>query len=80
MADTTSQVKAQKWIVTKFLPKRYKQNFEEKKITLTWGGQFKFDAVSENVRIIANISTSSAKTAKGRPAYGKFDKIMRDTL
>jgi len=80
MANTKVQVKAEQWIVTEYLPKQFNQCFEKKRIELTWGGKFEFDAVSEDGKIIANISTSSARTAKGKQAIGKFHKIKGDTL
>lgn len=80
MASTKAQVRAEQWIVTEYLLMQFNQQFEEKRIDLMWGGKFKFDAVSEDRKIIANISTSAAKTAKGKQATGKFHKIRSDTL
>jgi hypothetical protein len=80
MANTKAQKIAQQWIVTEYLPKQFNQQFEEKSIDLVWGGKFKFDAVSEDRSVIANISTSAAKTAKGKQATGKFHKIHSDAL
>ena len=80
MAKTKAQVMAQRWIVTKYFPMQFNQQFEEKRIDLIWGGEFKFDAVSEDGKIIGSISTSAAKTASGKPSSGKFHKIHSDTL
>jgi hypothetical protein len=80
MANTKAQIKAQQWIIEEYLSKRFSQRFEEKQTTLEWGGKFKFDAVSEDSEIVANISTSSAKTASGKQAIGKRQKIKADTL
>ena len=80
MAKTKDQVMAQQWIATKYLPRKFNQQFEEKLIDLTWGGKFKFDAVSEDGKIIGSISTSAAKTASGKPSSGPFHKIHSDTL
>lgn len=80
MANTKVQLKAEKWIVAEYLPKQFNQCFKKKQIELKWGGKFEFDAVSEDGMIIANISTSNARTVKGKPASGKFHKIKGDTL
>ena len=80
MANTKVQLKVEKWIVTEYLPKQFNQCFEKKKTQLTWGGEFEFDAVSEDGLIAINISTSSARTAKGKQAIGKYHKIKSDTL
>ena len=80
MANTKAQVKAEQWIVTEYLPMQFNQQFEGKLIDLTWRGKFKFDAVSDDGKIIASISTSAAKTAKGKQGSGKFHKIHSDTL
>jgi hypothetical protein len=79
MANTSAQLDAARWIVAE-LSSRFSQRFEERLIYLTWGGKFKFDAVSEDGTILANISTSQPKTAKGKPAIGKFHKIRSDAL
>jgi hypothetical protein len=80
MANTKAQVEAERWIVTEYLPMQFNQQFKEKPTDLTWGGKFKFDAVSKDGKIIANISTSTARTAQGKQAIGKFQKIKSDTL
>jgi len=80
MANTKVQVKVERWIVTEYLPMQFNQQFKEKSTDLIWGGKFKFDAVSEDGKIIANISTGTARTAQGKQASGKFQKIKSDTL
>ena len=80
MADTTPQLKAQNWIVNKWLPGQYKCNFQSMKLTLKWGGEFEFDAVSSNKKIAVCISTSKSKTANGINAIGKYQKIKSDAL
>ena len=56
------------------------QRFAPRKMPLTWGGQFAFDAVSDDGSIVAVISTSSAKTATGKGATAKFQKLKTDAL
>lgn len=81
MADTSAQHSAEKWVVTRFLPERFKgTSFLGRKLTLEWGGQFAFDAVSEDGKIVALISTSAARTAGGKPAVAKFQKLKADAL
>lgn len=45
---------------------------------LTSGGMFKFDAVSADGSIVANISTSGLKTASGKSGSGKMFKVRSD--
>lgn len=80
MANTKAQVMAEHWVVEEYLPKQFNQRFEGKLIPLLWGGKFRYDAVSEDGTIIANISTSGAKTANGKQSIGKYHKIKSDTL
>lgn len=80
MANTKVQLEAHRWIISEYLPTRFKQGFKEELVDLMWGGEFKFDAVSEDGTIVANITTSAAKTAQGKPSIGKFHKIKSDVL
>jgi hypothetical protein len=43
-------------------------------------GRFEFDAVSDDGTIVACVSTSGAKTARGKGAAGKFHKLQSDML
>jgi hypothetical protein len=47
---------------------------------LASGGFFNFDAVSEDDSILANISTSRARTARGKHSAGTIQKIRADML
>lgn len=81
MADTKSQKNAENWIVRCFLPERYDGlEFEEKKVSLIWGGSFAFDAVSADQSIIGLVSTSAARTPSGKLGTAKIQKIKCDTL
>ena len=55
-------------------------SFAGRKMKLTWGGQFAFDAVSHDGTIVAAISTSAARTATGKLATAKFQKLKTDAL
>jgi hypothetical protein len=60
------------------MPKIFGQQFYKERVKLTCGGFFEFDAVSEDKTIVANISTSGARTASGRHAVGKKMKLRSD--
>ncbi|WAC05326.1 MAG: hypothetical protein OS112_01470 [Methanoregula sp.] len=78
MADTTVQREVERWIRKYWMPDHFKEDFETKKLKLSSGGDFKFDAVNKENTIVANISTSSAVTARGKRAIGKLHKIRAD--
>ena len=80
MANTKIQHEVEDWILTGYLPDKYQCSFEGRKVKLTWGGFFNFDAVSKDGKIVGNISTSSAKTAGGKQAIGKYHKLKADIL
>lgn len=81
MADTTAQKAAEIWLTENFLPHKFPgKKFCERAITLTWGGVFRFDAVSEDASIICSISTSAGRTATGKIATAKIQKIKCDAL
>jgi len=78
MADTTIQRETEDWIRKHWMPSRFHQGFSSQNLYLSSGGFFKFDAVSDDEMIVANISTSSAKTARGKTGVGKLQKIRAD--
>ena len=78
MADTRAHKLAEQWIADEWLPKRFAQPFSETQLRLSSGGSFKFDAVSEDGRIVANISTSAEKTVRGKHGTAKVQKIRSD--
>lgn len=80
MADTSGQKSVESWIRDNFLKQQYGREFSERKLLLAWGGLFCSDAVSDDGRIVVNISSSPGKTSKGRSASGKIHKIKSDTL
>lgn len=81
MADTTVQHKAETWVIEHGLRKPFPAiSFAGRKLKLTWGGSFAFDAVSSDGAIVIAISTSAARTATGKLATAKFQKLKTDAL
>lgn len=81
MADTTVQGKVERWIVEKELPRSLGgRPFSKRRVRLTWGGEFEFDAVSADGAVVVSVSTSCCKTASGRNAIGKYHKLKADAL
>lgn len=81
MADTTVQGKVERWIVENELPRSFGgRPFSKRRVPLTWGGEFEFDAVSADGTVVVCVSTSCCKTASGRNAIGKYHKLKADAL
>jgi hypothetical protein len=80
MADSKVTLVIENWIRQNYLHEKYGQLFDKKKLALTPGGSFEFDAVSKNESIVASISTSANRTAGGKKAPGPFRKILADIL
>ena len=60
------------------MPLQFNDSFFRERVRLSPGGQFDFDAVNVNKTIAAAISTSGARTASGKNAVGKMNKIYHD--
>jgi hypothetical protein len=80
MADTRIQLMVENWVRQNWLPGKFIQSFSPKRIQLSAGGYFVFDAVSEDGSIVANISTSSGVTSGGKIPSGKVHKLRADML
>jgi hypothetical protein len=80
MAISKIQLDVEEWIRDKALPSLYGQTFHPGALKLKSGGVFNFDAISEDCCIVANISTSGARTARRKHASGKIQKIRADML
>ena len=80
MARSGAQLEVEQWIRTKWLPGFLGRDFQAKaeRIPLKSGGFFKFDAVSADGQIVANISTSRYRTTKGKIGSGKMHKVRSD--
>lgn len=80
MADTRCQVECEDWVRREWMPKFFGQQFYRERMPLSSGGVFDFDAVSADKTIVASISTSGARTARGKHAVGKLMKLRSDML
>lgn len=81
MADTSINLVAERWIVAHGLSDHFAgQLFRPKKLKLSWGGFFAFDAVSEDEGVVVSITTSAARTASGNVATAKYQKLKTDAL
>jgi len=78
MADTRVQLEVEDWVRREWLPAKLGERFSRERIKLSPGGVFDFDAVSADFSIVANISTSSARTASDKLAVGKLMKLRSD--
>lgn len=81
MADTSINHEAERWVVATGLAQRWPgMSFKPKKLKLTWGCEFAFDAVSEDGSVVVAVSTSAARTATGKLATAKYQKLKTDAL
>jgi hypothetical protein len=81
MADTSVNHEAERWVVEVGLPAHLPgMKFAQRKMKLTWGGAFAFDAVSDDGSVVAAVSTSAAHTATGKLATAKYQKLKTDAL
>ncbi len=80
MADTTVQREVAGWLREHWLSSKYRQAFTARRLLLSSGGTFEFDAVSQDGKIAATISTSQSLTAGGKQGSGKPQKIRADAL
>ena len=80
MSNTRCQNECEAWVRDHWLPQEYGAKFTERNVRLSSGGQFKFDAVSEDGAIVASISTSRAAMSSGKKGVGKLMKIRSDML
>jgi len=80
MADTRCQIECEDWIRREWMPTHFGQSFYRERMPLNTGAVFDFDAVSADKTIVASISTSGARTARGKHAVGKLMKLRSDML
>jgi len=78
MADTRVQTEVETWIRSNWMPHKFGRTFGRKSLVLSPGGEYSFDAVSEDKSIVAAISTSGARTSSGKNGVGKMLKIRSD--
>lgn len=80
MADMRIQLEVEDWVRRNWMPAHFGKRFFRERLQIRSGGVFDFDAVSENVSIVATILTSGSKTSGLRPAVGKILKLRSDML
>jgi hypothetical protein len=80
MADTSVQKRAAEWVRNKWLNEKFGKLFERKKCRLNTDAEVEFNAVSQDGRIIAFISTSTPLVPKGTVGRGKLSKVRSDAL
>ncbi len=80
MADTRVQVEVEDWVRRNWMPTYFGTRFSRERLPLRSGGVFDFDAVSEDLSIVATISTSGRKTSAGKEAAAKIHKLRADML
>jgi hypothetical protein len=80
MADTRVQLGVEDWVRRNWMASEFGMKFSRERLHLRSVGVFDFDAVSEDLSIVATISTSGAKTSGGKHAVGKILKLRSDML
>ena len=80
MADTRVQLEVEDWIRRNWMPIHFGTKFSRERVRVRSGGVFDFDAVSEDLSIVATISTSGSRTSAGKNAVGKILKLRSDML
>lgn len=80
MASTHVQLEVEDWVRREWLRDHYGTRFARERVALSSGGVFDFDAVSGDGEIVANISTSAARTSGGKLGIGKMSKIRSDAF
>lgn len=78
MNNSNAHVDAEKWIREVELPKQFNQKFLQKSLMLKSGGNYKFNAVSEDDNIIAVISTLPGETPNGKVEEANLQKIRSE--
>ena len=78
MANTNAQVEAEKWIREVELPRLYHQQFRQRSLGLRSKGEFKFDGVSDDGKIVVVISTSGGVKTDGSASTAKLMKMRSD--
>lgn len=80
MADTRIQLEVEGWVRKHWMPTQYGKKFRRERLKLRSGGMFEFDAVCEDDKIVATISTSGSLTSGGKHGVGKMMKLRSDML
>lgn len=80
MADTRTQIEVEDWVRREWMPTQFGTRFSRERLKIRSGGVFDFDAVSDDLSIVATISTSGSKTSGGKQAAAKIIKLRADML
>jgi len=80
MSSSHVQRECEKWILDSWLPEKFGLNFKKKRLKMQGRGEFEFDAVSLDMKIVGNISTASAFTHRRSIGSGKKSKLRADCL
>ena len=78
MNNSNTHAEAEKWIREVGLPKQFNQKFLQKSLMLKSGGDYKFNAVSEDDNIIAVISTLPGEMPNGKIEEANLQKIRSE--
>ena len=78
MAGSRDRLAIEGWIRDEWLPQAIGGSFEKRKLVLSPGGVFEFDAVNEKDEIVGSIYTGNYLTSGGKPGGGKKQKILAD--
>lgn len=78
MANTQFIKKTVEPFIRDWLRKKFSGEFEERKVTLRSQGKLRFDAVSIDRKIVANIVCNRAYTAAGNENTGGVRKTLND--
>lgn len=80
MADTRTQRLIADWLREEWLPSQLSERFVHRGVSLSTGGEYRFDAVSASGGTVVSLSTSRARTAGGKLGVGKLTKVRADML
>jgi len=78
MVNSNAHVEVEKWIREVELPKLFNQKFKQKSLMLKSGGEYKYNAVSDDDNIIAMISTRTGETPNGKVEEANLQKIRSE--
>ena len=77
MADTAALQSAFEW-VRGDLAGRFGQTFSKRSVTLNTGGQRTFNAVADDISVVATITNHSGLTSGGKKPVGKVRSAIAD--
>ena len=79
MVNTNYLKEIECWVRDNWLPQQFPgYQFNKRFLELAPGGEHEFDAVSEDVSIVAGIKTNSCKTSGGKGPAGKAAQLYQE--